>query len=334
MRRMLAVLSLCGASACAAAPTTPTKAPASDEAKAAKAQSAKAKPAGDEIATVALDDGGLPPGVFSVDSQARSQAGRVPVRPRALDLDALPLVTLPAPLDRDKAPATLPPSKGKSTLKVESIDAGWRSKNGGGNSVYVVLEDKLGRLQIGAVADDKNATERVYRTCGERHYHNPMLTPARWQTLKKSAAGAVEYRIVDAWFDAKSCEASVVRETVVAPVAVLGTLLYAFKTTCNDCVPKETVTFLAPPLSQLAANGVGGEATASQGAFTLIRLPMRRGGASSFAGQVQAHQLTKWNEALGGDNGELREVLMGAEIQHTVADPQPVAIAYATLVRH
>jgi hypothetical protein len=329
---MLAVMSLCGASACAAAPTTPAKSPASDEAKAAKAQ--KAKPADDEITTVALDDGGLPPGVFSVDSQARSQAGRVPVRPTALDLDALPLVTLPPPLDRDKAPASLPPSKGKSTLKVESIDSGWRSQNSGGNSVYVVLDDKLGRLQIGTVADDKNATDRVYRTCGERHYQRPMLTPARWQTLRKTDAGAVEYRIVDAWFDAKSCEASVVRETVVAPVALLGTLLYAFRTSCDDCAPKETVTFLAPPLSQLAANGVGGEATASQGAFTLIRLPMRRGGASSFAGQVQAHQLTKWNEELGGDNGELREVLMGAEIQHTVADPQPVAIAYATLVRH
>jgi hypothetical protein len=333
---MAAVLMACSSTPTPQAPSsakTSAKKTSAKQTKANKKTKKKTKK-NTKVATLDIDKSNLPAGVISVDFKSRRANTRVPVKPAALNLEDVPLVVLPKPLKREKAPKTLPPSRGDSALEVEKIDSGWRARGTHGDAVYVVLGEKLGRLQIGTIADDRNASERVYRTCGERYYNRPMLTPARWQTLTVNDDGEVEYKIVDAWFDAKSCKASVVRETVVKPKPVLGTLLFAFRATCEECLPKETINFLAPPLGQVSANGVGGKASTSQGSFTLVRLPLRRGGAASFTGQVQSQALTRWVEALGGKNMGKSDVVMGAEIQHAVADTAPIAITYATLVRH
>lgn len=316
----------------AVAPTTAKgdakeTAPAKNGKKSAGKKKNKVK----HVGATADDD--MPAGVITVDGAVHNTTGRVPVKPIDLVLDDIPVVEVPEPLDQKDAPAALPTSVRPAGLRVEKIDRGYQSHDAYGSAVYIVLEEPLGRLQIGTIADDRNASERVYRTCGDRYYNRPMLTPARWQTLSANKKGEAEFKIVDAWFDAQSCEASVVRETVVKPKAVLGSLLLVFRSECEDCLPKQALNFLAPPLGQLAANGVGGETAASHGSFTLIRLPLRRGGAASFTGQAQAHSVTRWFDALKAKSLGESDVFIGAEVQHAVADQDPIAITYATLVR-
>ena len=209
------------------------------------------------------DDDDLPPGVIRLRHEdGDPNAGRMRVAPAALELASLPRVEVPEPLDALDAPDHLPPSKATPSLAVEKIDSGWRARGAEGSAVYVVLDAKLGRIQIGAIAPDRNATDRVYRTCGDRYYNKATLTPARWQTLTREG-GVTKLTIVDAWFDARSCEASVVRETTVTPKPVLGYMLYGFRSPCASCGAGERVTFIAPPLGQVAADGVGGKATVS-----------------------------------------------------------------------
>lgn len=276
-------------------------------------------------------DHGLPPGVIRLSHDDGDDLNRVRVAPTSLELAALPSVDVPEPLDAKDAPERLPPSKATPRLKIEKIDSGWRARGAEGSAVYVVLDAPLGRIQIGAIAPDRNATDRVYRTCGDRYYSKATLTPARWQTLTREG-GVTKLTIVDAWFDAQSCEASVVRETEVAPKPVLGYMLYGFRSPCTSCGAGERVTFIAPPLGQVAADGVGGKATVSHGSFTLVELPLRRGGAASFTGQAAAHAMKTWAEALDVDNATAVDVMMGAELQQAVGDDQPVGIAYGTIL--
>ncbi len=322
----------CGGGAQMAAPETAKK----DDTKPqppGKAPRAADKKSSKKVKHVGTSDDDMPAGVMTVDAALHNSTGRVPVKPTDLVLDDIPIIKVPDPLDQKDAPAALPQSLRPAGLRVEKIDRSYPSHDAYGSAVYVVLEEPLGRLQIGTIADDRNASERVYRTCGDRYYNRPMLTPARWQTLSANKEGEVEFKIVDAWFDAQSCEASVVRETIVKPKAVLGSLLLVFRSECDECLPKQAVNFLAPPLGQLAANGVGGDAAASHGSFTMVRLPLRRGGAASFTGQAQAHSVKRWFEALHADSLGESDVFIGAEVQHAVADAQPIAITYATLVR-
>jgi hypothetical protein len=277
---------------------------------------------------------------------------RVPVQPAEMDLDSLPSYAVPEPLAYNKAPAALPASLFKAPLRNEKIDPGY-GYGGYGTAVYVILEAKLGRLQIGSVAENSNAADRVYRTCGESYYTQPALTPARWETLTMGSDGKPEYRIVDAWFDAKSCEASVVSETVVHPKPVLGGLMYGFQSTCESCPTKHSVTFLSPALSQLAASGLGGTASVSHGSFSIIRLPVRKGGAASFTGMIHSHSLSQWlspmpkapeipsvaepvqfkGAPVPPPQPSFSDAHFGIEITQTVNDEAPTAIAYATFMQ-
>lgn len=311
----------------AATATHPADAPASRADAAPPQDEAEAPP------NVKAKDEGLPPGVIRLARADRSDpgGGRLRVAPAPLDVASLPLFEVPEPLDAEGAPTALPESDGEPTLKIEKIDSGWRARGAEGSAVYVVLDAELGRLQIGAIAPDRNATDRVYRTCGDRYYQQTTLTPARWQTLTRDGDDT-KLTVVDAWFDARSCKASVVRRTEIVPEPVLGFMLYAFRSSCDSCGAGERVTFVAPPLSQVAADGLGGEASVSHGSFSIVELPLRRGGAASFTGQVPAHALTTWAKALGVDEPDQADVVMGAELQHAVGDDRPMGIAYATLM--
>jgi hypothetical protein len=315
-------------------PETAARAPASPKtSQPSKPAVAEARAEPEAGSDAQAEDDGLPPGVLrlSPGDTGDPNNGRLRVAPAPLDLASLPSVEVPAPLEPKDAPRALPTSKAVPSLKIEKIDSGWRARGAEGSAVYVVLDEKLGRIQIGTIDPNRNATDRVYRTCGDRYYQQAMLTPARWQTLTRQD-GRTKLTIVDAWFDARSCKASVVRQTEVEPKPVLGSLLYAFRSPCEHCVAGERVTFIAPPLTQVAAEGVGGEATISHGSFALVELPLRRGGAASFAGQVPAHALTTWSKALGLEDSERADVTMGVELQQAVGDERPLGIAYATLM--
>lgn len=326
----------CGPIACGA---PPARAPLDPPATVAeKRQTARDEPAPapppTRIAFLESADGktkqSLPPGVTIAEREPNNQ--RTTVAPTALDLSTLPTATIPEPLAQKDAPKKLPASRARDDLRIEKIDTGYSSRHRQTSAVYVIVDAPMGRLQIGTVQSDRNASDRVYRTCGDKYYAQPLLTPARWETLTVNAAGVTEYRVVDAWFDAQSCEAAVVNETVVVPKPVLGGLMFAFQSRCDDCFPRHGVTFIAPALTQLAASGVGGKAQASHGKFSIVELPIRRGGAASFTGTVAAHALKPWLESMKWMSVNA-DVTMGAEITQAVPDRAPQAIAYATLVK-
>jgi hypothetical protein len=275
------------------------------------------------------DVNSLPPGIYITDLGSRGRP--TPVRPTGIDLASLPLGEIPKPLLHDEAPKSLPNGRRSSEIKIEQVNAHSRSRS---NAVYVVLGAKMGRIQVGNVNSSLNAGDRVYRTCGEQYYKQPMLTPARWETFAVDGKGHAEYRVTDAWFDGMSCETAVIRTTVIRPKPLLGGLVYGFQTKCDDCPSKRTVTFIAPTVSQIAANGVGGQATASHGsAMSLITLPVRRGGAASFTGTVHFHNLKRWLEATNQES-PAADVTVGVEISQAVGDDAPQAITYATFIKH
>jgi hypothetical protein len=323
--------------ACGSAAATEVKTPAATPpTHAAKTVKAKERPATERPTHFASlfnskdsePTGELPPGILITDNRNRDR--QTPVRPAAMDLSSLPLGAIPKPLDQKDAPKVLPANRGSRDLKTEAIESGSRSRSA---AVYVVLDAKMGRLQIGTVSHELAASDRVYRTCGEKFYTRPFLTPARWETLTVNAKGVAEYRIVDAWFDAQTCETSTVRTTVIRPKPVLGGLMYAFQNNCEDCFPRKAVTFLTPTLTQLAATGVGGKAYATHGThFSIVSLPIQRGGAASFTGTAAAHSLKPWLEALK-QTAPNADATMGAEITQAVPDVMPSAITYATFIK-
>ena len=338
----LALLLMLGAAACGGATAEVVKAPEVSPPPAARpAVSERKRPQRASVRITPTDlsalfrtessDGStqLPPGILIMDK--RSQNQQTPVRPTAMPLDALPTVAIPKPLEQKDAPKALLPNRGTSDLRTETVNN--RSSRNDGGAVYIVLEAKMGRLQIGSINPDLNASDRVYRTCGDKFYSQPYLTPARWETFSIDGAGVAEYRVVDAWFDAQSCETSVVKTTVVRPHLLLSGLMYAFRNNCEDCTPQHTVTFLTPTLTQLNASGVGGRAHATQGTlFSIVSLPVQRGGAASFVGTAMAHSLKNWLAAQRQD-APVADVAMGVEIMQAVPDTAPQAIGYATFMK-
>jgi hypothetical protein len=187
------------------------------------------------------------------------------------------------------------------------------------------------RLQIGNVGDEFAAGERAYRTCGTQMQGSALL-PARWMSLAPNAVGKVRLRVVDAWFDPSSCQASVVRTTVVEPAPLLNGLIYAFRSRCKDCKERDSLVLITPPVSTLAHGIVGKSAHVSAGSFMLARVSLRRGAAASLGGPVVAHMVDQWYDALGS-YGVRGEALIGVDVSHTVAEDKPLAIAYATIIR-
>jgi hypothetical protein len=342
---LIAALALAG---CAAAPVAGKSAADDKPARAHEGRDKTGALADASHQQTGIDGKPLPLGIISVPFTFDQ---RVPVQPAALELDTLPIYDVPKPLDSTKVPASMPPSLGIPSLRVDHISSGYSSYGGGyDTAVYVVLEAKLGRLQIGAISENQNASDRVYRTCGDKVYSAPLLTPARWETIEQPEGKPVEYHIVDGWFDAMSCLGSIVTRTVIKPKALLGGLMLGYRTRCEDCAIKETVVFITPALSQIGTAGLGGPAVASHGSFSIIKLPIRKGGAASFSGMAMSHSVTAWLAGTGGtlpqvpknvpssqkgkplDPATMTDVQMGIEIQQAVVDEHPQAIAYATLL--
>ncbi len=247
------------------------------------------------------------------------------VRPATIDIAALPMAEIPPPLAYTDAPNTLPVSLSVPAIQTMEVD-GRRKSLQSKRSVYLVHKKKLARMQVGHISTERSASNRLYRACGEPHHKNARLRPARWETIEE-ARGELVYRVVDAWFDAKTCDAAVVRNTVIHPQALVGGLVLAYRSKCVDCPSPQTVTFLTPTLSGVSAQGLGGDAAIGRGAFSIVTLPLRRGGAASFTGMVRAHSFGEW--PTGGANYDAPAIL-GVDITHAVTDDAPSAIAYAT----
>ncbi len=317
------LLGLVGAvSACATsvAPAAPTNHPAAAETtRAAEPAEARATPS-------AVTNHRAPSSHVQLKVAPHLNGPLPPALTTELALPSLPEATPPAPLAAKYIPTTLPLGIKPHNLTIEAFDT--RTRGGEGRPVYVSAPGPLARVQISYVERRQHAGNRVYRSCGEEMFHQPFVSPMRWETLAVNAKGVVEYRIHDGWFESRSCKASLVRETVIQPQPLLGGLLYAFRTRCDDCPARETITVLAPSTLETQVAGVGGTATAAQGSFAIIELPVRRGGATSFAANLSPYALISWNSALATELPPTHARL-GIEISQTVADPSPIAIAFA-----
>jgi hypothetical protein len=271
-------------------------------------------------------------GVTLVDQHSKQQGPqRLPVRPVSFDLDSLPQFDMPAPLDRKSAPRSLPNTHA-APLKIDKQSRSWRSKRDG-DAVYVRVAAPLARLQIGTIAEGRLGQQRVYRTCGASYQRAGQLLPARWVSIDVDNRGEAVLRVTDAWFDVKTCKAAVANETEFQPAAVMGGLMFAYKSRCKDCSEGERITVIAPALTNFATSGMGGKASASHGGFSVVELPVQRGGAAAFKGRVGNHALSTWLRALKAPRRSVKSALVGVEIAQAVSDDAPLAVAYATLLR-
>jgi hypothetical protein len=260
-----------------------------------------------------------------IDDREPNRASFV-VRPADIALDKLPRAVIPPPLEEKEAPKHLPTSNGPSELKIERPGGSWSDYG----TAVVTVEGKLARLQIGNVGDEFAASDRAYRSCGPSA---GALVPARWMTLAPGPKGKVTLRVVDAWFDQSSCATSVVRVTNVEPAPLLGGLVYAFRSKCDSCKERDSVTIVSPPLSLVAQGTVGKSAKVSSGNFMVAKLLLGKGAASSFGGTLAAHVAENWYTSLGVENALRGDAVIGVDVSHVVTDERPVAIAYATLLR-
>jgi hypothetical protein len=313
------------------------------------------------------------PGVTVINGSGDAEgATRRRVDPAAISLASLPVARIPAALLARDAPPSLPVGKQETRLAIEDVQQGWRANRPDGGAAYVKVDAPLGRLQIGSIGFDRSAGSRVYRTCGMQRHTHATLAPARWSVLERDSTGHVIYRLFDGWFDSQTCTGSVVRETVIHPTPLVGGLLYAFRSPCEDAheddastpqaanlrlgkmfaIPAnhrvtgskatcqgEIVTVLSPALSNVGASGIGSPARTSHGTFTIAQLPIMHGGAASFTGELASHTLASWFASLAvptratSDALKRSTAVVGVEIAHTVSDPEPLAIAYASIVR-
>jgi hypothetical protein len=246
-------------------------------------------------------------------------------------LSDLPVLQELEPLLYKNAPKGLPPAS-RSPLLLKATNArAWGVRSIGPRSVYVrVKGNGLSRLQLGSPSSARGGSERVYRRCGTNQHTRGSLTPARWDTFELRDGAEPSYSISNAWFEGVSCNASVVQRVEVKPATIVEGLLYAFVTACRDCGGKRRLSLLMPPASDAAIDAVGGSATTTHGAFTVVHMPLRRGGAGAFTATLRKHAVGSWARKLGVEAAAGEHVRIGMDVVHAVGDDKPTAIAYAS----
>ncbi len=324
-----APLLLAGALGCAGAPAAPKTAAAKPAPKAAPA----AEPAPERVAETQPQEASKEDdGILSVAMAVQDFAtAKVPLRPVSVDVGALPRVALPPVLTFNDRPAEMPAGP-RTAFKTEEAYRG--SNYDHMRALYFEIEGApLTRLQIGTVTANNTAAAKAYVTCYD-NYPSPIIQPARWETLTTDEAGAVHYRVTDAWFDGKECGAVALQTIDVKPTPIAGGLMYAFIDECKSCGHPQVVV-LAPGNAVPRAAGLGAESMAAMGTFTIATLPVQRGGSASFIAHLTQPGMTEWFNGIK-HNSPLQPgsslALIGFDVAQAVEEGDPTAIAYATVV--
>lgn len=268
-----------------------------------------------------------------VDLQDLDDQGRDKERPRRpivsakpFQVASLPLADVPPPLGEDVAPRALPPGETPAELIVDPY---------GGTRYDLRLNlaaRAVGQIRLGSVSSTSSNGLRV--RCG---IHRSKMVPARWASLSPTPAprdapagtpGAARYVVVDGWFDAKTCRATVWRRTSIDLAALPGRVFYGFRSCGDSCEESESLTLLGPAMLEVTASTSGRVATSNELPFGVITLELERGGASWVNARIATDALRTWfgdkppSWVTGHDLGA------GVEIAQTVEDMEPTALAF------
>jgi hypothetical protein len=263
-----------------------------------------------------------------VDSQGRDKER--PVRPivsaKPFQIASIPLADVPPPLLEADAPRTLPPGEVPSELIV-AHHAG---------KLYDLRLNlaarTVGQIRLGSVNSTSSNGLRV--RCG---IHRGTMVPARWASLSPTPAprdapagtpDAARYVVVDGWFDAGTCRATVWRRTSIDLTALPGRVFYGFRSCGDSCEESESLTLLGPAMLEVTASTSGRVATSNQLPFGVITLELERGGASWVNARIATDELRTWfgNKPPSWVTG--RDLAAGVEIAQTVEDMEPTALAF------
>ena len=108
----------------------------------------------------------------------------------------------------------------------------------------------------------------------------------------------LEYRVVDGWFDERTCRAVEARRSTTPMLEVVPGVLYAFVDRC-DCGVAEVLTLVMPSARNVVSTQTGGPRLAElRGTFTRVRLPLGTADESMMA-HLGADDVAAWSRALG-----------------------------------
>jgi hypothetical protein len=127
----------------------------------------------------------------------------------------------------------------------------------------------------------------------------------------------------------KACKHSVVERASVSLTPILGRLLYAYRECRWICEEAQTVTILGPALQQIATTATGGAPESTSLPFGKVTFDMQPGAGSSLVAAIAPRALEAWfgRKRPSWATGE-RPVKVGVDIAQSVADREPVAVAY------
>ena len=266
--------------------------------------------------------------IQDLDEKGRERAR--PARPivsaKPFDVASLPLADLPPPLREADAPKNLPPGETAPELIIAHY---------GGKKYDLRLNlaaRTVGQIRLGSVSSTSTNGLRV--RCGLTR--NTMV-PARWASLTPPAAapdGAAKstnvgrYVVVDAWFDAGSCRATVWRRTSIDLGALPGRVFYGFRSCSKSCEESESLTLLGPAMLEVTASTSGRVATSAELPFGVITLELERGGASWVNARIATAELSAWFDNRPPSWVTGNELAAGVEIAQTVEDLEPTALAF------
>jgi hypothetical protein len=152
-------------------------------------------------------------------------------------------------------------------------------------------------------------------------------TALRWERFAADPSSDVAtLEIATGWFDPSACRAVAVTRTTSHPAPVgrfrARPLAYAARA-------GQTLVVFLPQGSRLAADANGGEASIVTGENPRVVLPLVRGGAASFAAEVESSMLEMWRAGIEGQinaspSGEGNvSVRFGVDVLQPVSEDRP-----------
>jgi len=270
------------------------------------------------------------------------------VTPFAIDVASLPRVALPTPLDA-KTAAKLDRSKltADTTLSVKPAE--------GYSRQYLVTfsftepsKVSFGRVRVlgtyghsdGWFGFGYGPAMTAYQTCGK----GTDLIPVHWETVKIEA-DKLTYTVTEGALDRMSC--TVLRyksATAVAKPLLPKGILFGFRSCEETCPDNEELTLIFPRTSASAAGALGGGAERATGSFSVVSLPIQRGGGGAFLARLTKRDVVDWQLAAGLKEPEkatpildeqarlgqmfLTTFQLGVEVSQTRDDEAPIAVAY------
>jgi hypothetical protein len=253
---------------------------------------------------------GLASPCWAQDSDASNGASAedTPANPRpvivAIDVDSIPIGTLPPAPSVDDAPANAdaeeeapgiavqkmknPPPRKKRKPRPSKLPSGLAAKR----TPTELVELSLDHAEAGAVyVPAPDATDFAGETVGGmpcRRQDQVPPSPVRWETATTSGGERAELAIKDLWFYGGTCTVRAGSATAVMFKAVAWESgkpwLYALR---DD----KSVTFLMPRSTDVTAEASVGAPVTVRGGFTRVTLPLGRWGSSSFVAHISSMTL-------------------------------------------